>query len=292
LAVRPHGHAEGSRRCRALPRLRRVVVRDRRRTRHRRRDDTPALMGERVLDKVALVTGAGSGIGRAVARRLAEEGAHVVVTSRTAAHVEETRVLVDAPLGLVLGVRDRASVEAGVHAVSEQFGRIDVIASSAGVDDPAEPSVAETADEIWDETFAVNVTGVFRLCRAAIPVLADGGSIVTVGSANALVPRRNAAAYCASKAALPMLTRTRALELAPRRIRANCVCPGVVDTPLTDLFLSRSADPGSLRAEHARWSPLQRLAEPDEIANCVLFLASDEASYVTGSTFVVDGGAL
>ena len=89
-----------------------------------------------------------------------------------------------------------------------------------------------------------------------------------------------------------MLTRTLALELAPRRIRANCVCPGVVDTPLTDLFLQRSDDPDALRDDYARWSPLQRIAEPDEIANCVLFLASDEASYVTGSAFVVDGGAL
>jgi NAD(P)-dependent dehydrogenase (short-subunit alcohol dehydrogenase family) len=249
-------------------------------------------MGDRVLHKVALVTGAGSGIGRAVARRLAEEGAHVVVTSRTARHVDETQTLLGAPLGLTLDLRDRASIESGVGVVAERFGRIDIVASCAGVDDPSEPPVADTPDELWDETFAVNVTGVFRLCRAAIPVLADGGSIVTVGSANALVPRRNAAAYNASKAALLMLTRTLALELAPRRIRANCVCPGVVDTPLTDLFLARSDDPRSLREEYARWSPLQRLAEPDEIANCVVFLASDEASYVTGSSFVVDGGAL
>jgi len=249
-------------------------------------------MGERVRDKVALVTGAGSGIGRAVAKRLAEEGAHVVVTSRSAAHVEETRALVQAPLAFVLDFREAASIDAGVQAVAEHFGRIDVIASCAGVDDPSEPAVADTPDEVWDEAFAVNVTGLFRLCRAAIPELADGGSIVTVGSANALVPRPNAAAYCASKAALLMLTRTLALELAPRRIRANCVCPGVVDTPLTDLFLQRSDDPDALRDDYARWSPLQRIAEPDEIANCVLFLASDEASYVTGSAFVVDGGAL
>jgi NAD(P)-dependent dehydrogenase (short-subunit alcohol dehydrogenase family) len=89
-----------------------------------------------------------------------------------------------------------------------------------------------------------------------------------------------------------MLTRTLALELAPRQIRANCVCPGVVDTPLTDLFLHRADDPVALREAYARWSPLQRLAEPGEIANCVLFLASDEASFVTGSSFIVDGGAL
>jgi dihydroanticapsin dehydrogenase len=122
--------------------------------------------------------------------------------------------------------------------------------------------------------------------------MTDGGAIVTVGSTNSLVPRPNAAAYCASKAALLMLTRTLALELAPRRIRANCVCPGVVDTPLTALFLDRAGDPAALREEYAKWSPLLRLADAREIANCVLFLASDEASFVTGAAFVADGGAL
>jgi NAD(P)-dependent dehydrogenase (short-subunit alcohol dehydrogenase family) len=247
----------------------------------------------RFTGKVALVTGAGSGIGRAVAIRLAREGAVVIVTSRTQAHVEETCALAGSGAnGLVLDLRDRTSIEDAVRSVAERFGRIDVLANVAGVDDPAEPPVAETTDEVWDETFAVNVTGVFRLCRAAMPLLADGGSIVTVGSTNALVPRPNAAAYCASKAALLMLTRTLALELAPRRIRANCVCPGVVDTPLTDLFLERADDPSTVREEYERWSPLQRLADPDEIASCVVFLASDEASFVTGTPLVVDGGAL
>jgi NAD(P)-dependent dehydrogenase (short-subunit alcohol dehydrogenase family) len=254
-------------------------------------------MRGRVAGKIALVTGAGSGIGRAVATRFAEEGAEVVVTSRTREHVDETCDLVRdvegaTPLGLVLDLRDRVSIEAGVRAVKERFGRIDVLSSNAGVDDPDEPAVADTSDEIWEETLAVNVTGVFQLFRAAVPVIADGGSIVTVGSANSLVPRPNAAAYCTSKAAVLMLTRALALELAPRRIRANCVCPGVVDTPMTDLFLSRADDPASLRVEYAKSNPLQRLGDAREIANCVLFLASDEASFVTGAAFVADGGAL
>jgi NAD(P)-dependent dehydrogenase (short-subunit alcohol dehydrogenase family) len=251
----------------------------------------------RVAGRIALVTGAGSGIGRAVAVRLAEEGADVVVTSRTQAHVEETCARVEdaagaPPLGLVLDVTDRASVEDGVEAVSERFGRIDVLSNNAGFDDPDEPAVADTPDAVWDESFAVNVTGVFWICRAAIPAIADGGSIVNIGSTNSLVPRANAAAYSASKAALLQFTRTLALELAPRRIRVNCVCPGVVDTPLTDQFLARADDPSALRREYAKANPLQRLADPREIANCVLFLASDEASFVTGTPFVADGGAL
>jgi meso-butanediol dehydrogenase / (S,S)-butanediol dehydrogenase / diacetyl reductase len=250
-------------------------------------------MSGRVRGKVALVTGAGSGIGRAVAVRLAEEGAQVVVTSRTEEHVRETCELVGGePLGVVLDLRDRASIDAAVSRVAERYRRLDVLVCVAGVDQPNEPPVAETSDQEWDEVLAVNLTGVFRLCRAAVPLLSDGGSIVTVGSANGIAPRPNAAAYCASKAALLMFTRALALELAPRAIRANCVCPGVVDTPLTDLFLGMAPDPAALREEYASANPLKRIADAREVANCVLFLASDEASFVTAAPFVVDGGQL
>jgi NAD(P)-dependent dehydrogenase (short-subunit alcohol dehydrogenase family) len=247
----------------------------------------------RVAGKVALVTGAGSGIGRAVAVRLAEEGARVIVTSRTEAHMRETCSLLSGdPDGLVLDLRDRETIDAAVARVTDAYARLDVLVCVAGVDQPSEPPVAETTDEEWEEVFAVNVTGVFRLCRAVLPILSESGSIVTVGSANGIAPRPNAAAYCASKAALLMFTRALALELAPRRIRANCVCPGVVDTPLTDLFLGMADDPAALREEYAAANPLKRIADAREIANCVLFLASDEASFVTASPFVVDGGQL
>jgi NAD(P)-dependent dehydrogenase (short-subunit alcohol dehydrogenase family) len=247
----------------------------------------------RVAGKVALVSGAGSGIGRAVAVRLAEEGADVVVTSRTEAHVRETCASMPGePLGLVLDLRERASIDSAVARAVEVHGRLDVLVCVAGIDQPDEPPVAETSDEEWDEVFGVNVRGVFQLCRAAVPLLSDRGSIVTVGSANGIDPRPNAAAYCSSKAALLMFTRALALELAPRGIRANCVCPGVVDTPLTDLFVGMAPDPDALREEYAASNPLKRIADAREIANCVLFLASDEASFVTASPFVVDGGQL
>ncbi len=254
-------------------------------------------MSGRVEGRIAFVTGAGSGIGRAVAIRLAQEGATVIVTSRTPSHVDETAALIQAatlqaPTTLVLDQTDRASVDRALGEAASRFGPLDIVSNNAGVDDPAETPVSETPDETWSKTFSVNVDGVFRICRAAIPLMRDGGAIVNIGSTNSILPRANAAAYCASKAALLQLTRSLALELAPRHIRANCVCPGIVDTPLTDLFLNQSDDPDTLRLEYARSNPLQRIADPAEIANCVLFLASDEASFVTGSSLVVDGGAL
>jgi dihydroanticapsin dehydrogenase len=196
------------------------------------------------------------------------------------------------PTGIDLDVRDQASIDAAIAATVERFGRIDILSNNAGVDEPSEPAVAEMSDEVWDSTMQVNVTGVFKVCRAAIPVMSDGGSIVNMASRDALIARRNAAAYCASKAALLQLTRSIALELADRRIRANCVCPGVVDTPLVDLFTDRAQDPAALRAEYARSNAFGRMADVQEISSCVLFLASDESSFVTGTAIVADGGAL
>jgi NAD(P)-dependent dehydrogenase (short-subunit alcohol dehydrogenase family) len=254
-------------------------------------------MGNRMTGKMAFVTGAGTGIGRAVAVRLADEGAEVVVTSRTLSHAKETAACVREatgaePLTLKLDQTDQAAIDAGLNAAVEKLGPIDVLSNNAGIEEPTEPPVVETTDEIWESTFRVNVTGVFWLCRAAIPLMRDGGSIVNMGSANGIVPRPNAAAYCATKAALLHLTRSLALELAPRHIRVNCVCPGVVDTPLTDQFLALADDPEAMRVEYANSNPLGRIADPREIANCVLFLASDESSFVTGAPLIVDGGGL
>jgi len=132
----------------------------------------------------------------------------------------------------------------------------------------------------------------FYVCRAVIPSIPRGGAIVNIGSTNSLSARTNAAAYVASKGGVLQFTRALALELAPRGIRANCVCPGVIDTPLTDLFLAHSSNAPELRASYAASNPMNRLGTPREVANCVLFLASDEASFVTGASLVVDGGSL
>lgn len=252
-------------------------------------------MSGRVASKVALVTGAGTGIGRAVCIRLAEEGAEVIVTSRTPAHVEQTRAEVECvtgrgPASFVLDLADRTAVDEVVGEVARRHGRIDVLSNNAGIELAHGPSVLETTDEEWEWLFRVNMTGTFYACRAAIPALAEGGSIVNMASINSFVAWENDAPYTATKGALLQFTRALALELAPRGIRANCVCPGVIDTPLTDSFLERAADPGALLAEYRAISPFDRLGTPREVANCVLFLASNESSFVTGSALVVDGG--
>ncbi len=251
-------------------------------------------MSGRVAGKVALVTGAGTGIGRAVCVRLAEEGADVVVTSQTAEHVEETRRLASEAsgqdlLGLQLDVADSNSVDRVVVKVVERFGRIDVLSNNAGIELVHGPSVVETTDDEWERVFRVNVAGTFYTCRAAVPHMPVGSSIVNMASINSFVAWENDAPYTATKGAVLQFTRALALELAPRQVRVNAVCPGVIDTPLTDAFLERAEDPESLRAEYAAVSPLNRMGTAREVANCVLFLASDEASFVTGSALVVDG---
>lgn len=251
-------------------------------------------MSGRVADKIALVTGAGTGIGRAVCVRLAEEGAEVVVTSQTPEHVEETRRLTAEaaarePLALTLDVGDSDAVDRAVAEVVERFGRIDVLSNNAGIELVDGPSALETTDDDWERLFRVNVAGTFYACRAAARHMPDGSSIVNMASINSFVAWENDAAYTATKGAVMQFTRALALDLARRRIRVNAVCPGVIDTPLTDAFLDRAADPEALRAEYAAASPLERMGTAREVANCVLFLASDEASFVTGSALVVDG---
>jgi len=249
----------------------------------------------RVEGKVALVTGGGSGIGRAVCVRLAEEGADVVVTSRNPQHVEAVATEVEAatgakPLAFVLDVADRRSVEEGVQRAVERHGRLDVLSNNAGIELPHGPPVVETTDDEWERVMRVNVTGYFWACRAALPHMQAGASIVNMASINSFIAWPNDTPYTTSKGALLQFTRSLALEAAPREVRVNCVCPGVVDTPLNDSFLELADDPDQLRREYEAVSPFNRMGTAREVANCVLFLASDEASFVTGAALVVDGG--
>ena len=252
--------------------------------------------------KVAVVTGGGSGIGRATCVRFAEEGARTVVTSRNPEHVEETcaeveRVTGDRPPGLTLDVSDSSAVDAAFAEIAEGHGRIDVLVANAGIEIPpggsgVGPSIADTTDDEWARIPRVNVDGMFYSCRAALRHMPDGGSIVTVGSINSFIAWENDGAYTTSKGAVLQLTRSVAVDVAGRNIRANCICPGVIDTGLTDQFLAAVDDPESLHEEYAAVAPLGRTGQPREIANCILFLASDESSFVNGAALIADGGTV
>jgi NAD(P)-dependent dehydrogenase (short-subunit alcohol dehydrogenase family) len=248
-----------------------------------------------VTGKIALVTGAGSGIGQAICECLAAEGATVIVTSRTPAHVAETahrvqQIIGREPTAIVLDLTDRAAVDAAVRQVAEQFGRIDILSNNAGIGLIRGPSLDETTDDEWDAIFGTNITGMFSVCRATLPHMHEGSSIINMASMNSLAAWRNEGAYTASKGAVLQFTRALAVDVADRDIRVNCVCPGVIDTPLTRAFLDPSDDPEALLEEYRNIAPLHRIGTAAEVASCVLFLASDEASFVTGSALVVDGG--
>ena len=214
------------------------------------------MSGGRLDGKVALVTGGGSGIGRAVCTRFAQEGAEVVVTSQNPEHVEEVVREARAAcgrdvLGYALDVGDPASVRDGVRRTVARFGRIDVLSNNAGIELVHGPKVVDTTDEEWERIMRVNMTGCFWACREALPHMLRGGSIVNMASINSFVAWPNDTPYTTSKGALLQFTRALSLETAASGIRVNCVCPGIIDTPLTDSFLAVAQDADALRVGYA-----------------------------------------
>lgn len=238
----------------------------------------------------ALVTGGGRGIGRAVALRLAEEGAHVLVAGRTAAEIEETAAAAGGT-AVPLDVKDRAAI-AGLH---ERIGAVDVLVNNAGIAGSA--PFDRTSDELWDDMLAVNVTSAFLLCRALVPAMvkAGWGRVVNIASNAGLSGYSYTTAYCASKHAMVGLTRALASEIAKSGVTVNAVCPGWVATKMTDDAVLRIAKKtGRSEAEARRslesMSPQGRLVEPDEVAHAVATLCADGARGIHGQTIVVDGG--
>jgi NAD(P)-dependent dehydrogenase (short-subunit alcohol dehydrogenase family) len=243
-----------------------------------------------------MITGAGSGIGRAAAELFAAEGATVAVVDLVADAAEETVGKITAgggqALALAANVAVAAEVESAVARAVQELGRLDVLYNNAGVNSAG--SVLDATEEDWDRCFAVNAKGTFLCSRAAVPHLeaAGGGAIVNQGSVAGLVAVPNFAAYCAAKGAVVALTRSMAIDLAGRRIRVNAICPGTVFTPLMEPMLRARGD-GDLEAGLAKTVvkyPIGRLGTPEEIARVALFLASDEASFMTGSIVTADGG--
>jgi glucose 1-dehydrogenase len=247
----------------------------------------------RLDGKIAVVTGAASGNGRAIALRFAEEGANVVVADVAEAGARETATQIEAlgrhALTTRTDVSKRSDVENMVRQVVESLGPIDVLVNNAGVETLI--SFLKLAEDEWDRVLNINLKGPF-LCGQAVArhMVERGvrGSIVNIASINSEVAFRGQAHYVASKGGLRMLTRAMALELAPHGIRVNAVGPGVIDTPMTAQSLSTP--------EVREWMmgniPLKRVGQPRDVANAALFLASEEASYMTGAIVFVDGGWL
>lgn len=232
----------------------------------------------------ALVTGAASGIGFEMARQLAAEGATVVAADLRADGVPDDC----APVAV--DVSDAGALEAAIESIIEEHGRIDALFNNAGIGSTSDP-VSCTVEE-WDQVFAVDVRAVFLATKFTLPsMLAQGtGAIVNTASVAGLVGLRDRTAYCAAKGAVISFTKQVAIQYAGTGVRCNCVCPGTVDSPWVGRLLDQADDPAAARAALTARQPIGRLGRPDEIAKAALYLASDDAAFMTGTAMVIDGG--
>jgi meso-butanediol dehydrogenase/(S,S)-butanediol dehydrogenase/diacetyl reductase len=249
-------------------------------------------MAGKLEHKVAIVTAGGSGIGAATVRRFAREGAAVVIADLSGSRAEQVRAEVAGMGGhavaLKMDVADPQAVEATVKLALDSFGRLDVLFNNAGM---AEVSlIHETTLASWERVIAVTLTGTFLGLKYAIPIMRrqGGGAVINTASISGIHGDYGMASYNAAKAGVINLTRTAALENAKHSIRVNCVCPGAINTRVAQILGKGRAD--EFRRVMGAAHPIGRMGEPDEIANTVTFLASDEASFITGASFVVDGG--
>ena len=241
----------------------------------------------RLDGKVAIVTGAGGGIGSAIVERFAAEGAAGV-----AADVDEERLrdVAGATSRVVADVARSEDVQRLVATAVERHGKLTTMCNNAAISIPG--SVEEVSEEDFDRTIAVNLRGVFLGCKYAVPELlkAGGGSIVNTGSVNSIVAEPFLTSYVASKGGVLMLTKAVALDYADRNIRCNCLCPGWVDTPINHPHAERMGGLDGVLESLPEWQPVGRQGYPEEIAAAAVYLASDESAFMTGSAFVIDGG--
>jgi meso-butanediol dehydrogenase/(S,S)-butanediol dehydrogenase/diacetyl reductase len=256
---------------------------------HRRATCYGRRMLRGLAGKVALITGGASGIGAATARRLAQEGARVVLADLDEEGARRLAGEIGAQASPVRGdIADASDAAALVRHTLAVFGRLDILHNSAAMGLPGR--IAEMDADAWNRTIAINLTGHFLVARHALPPMLErgGGAIVNMSTATALTVEEGLGAYAAAKAGVIALTRQIAVEYGRRGVRANCICPGAVATPPTMAFVGAVE---GVRARIEAATPLRRIASAEEVANVVAWLASDEASYVNGATIVVDGGA-
>ena len=246
-------------------------------------------------ERVAIVTGAGSGMGRATAVLFAREGARVVLADIDAESGADACAAIRSDGGEATFVRTDVAVEAEVAALVETaegtYGALNTIFNNAGVEQPFTPST-EVTEELFDRVIGVNLKGTFFGCKHAIPALlrAGGGTIVNNSSVSAFANVGGNASYASSKGAVMSLTRVLAIEYADRNIRVNAICPGVIDTGMNQRNLERADDEETVRERWMAVTPLGRMGTPEEIARTVLYLASDQSSFTTGIGLLIDGG--
>jgi NAD(P)-dependent dehydrogenase (short-subunit alcohol dehydrogenase family) len=251
--------------------------------------------GGRLEGKVVLITGGTSGIGRAAATLFCREGANVVIGALDDGQADNVLATLreegpgDAEF-IPTDVTDARQVERLVDGAIGHFGRLDVAYSNAGLQETG--SATETSDEVWQGVIDVNLTGQFNVARGALPALmrTGNGSLIFTASDLGLVGARGSVAYCAAKGGVVNMTRAIAVDSTPRGVRVNCLCPGPSDTPMIRKWFAEAEDPQALEASQLEPVLVGRFATPSEIAAAALFLASDESSFMTGATLVVDGG--
>jgi NAD(P)-dependent dehydrogenase (short-subunit alcohol dehydrogenase family) len=247
----------------------------------------------RLKNKIALITGAGTGIGRAIALAFAREGAQLALVGRRQEPLESVAKEAGcSPLVLAADVSKHGDIDRILADITSRLGGLNVLVNNAGILHIG--TAEQITEEQWDETFSINVRGLWILSRSALPYLrkSEGGSIINVASVLGINGARNRAAYASSKGAMILLTKCMAIDHGHEKIRVNAICPSFVETDLTAEVMRRAVDPEAVRRERVSMHPAGRLGQPEDIAGMAVYLASDESAWVTGAVLAVDGGYL
>ena len=247
----------------------------------------------RLENKIALITGAGTGIGRAIALAVAREGAQLALAGRRTEPLElVAEEAGGSPLVLAADVSKQGDIDRVLAETTTRLGGLNVLVNNAGILHIG--TAEQITEEQWDETFGINVRGLWMLSRSALPHMrkSGGGSIINVASVLGINGARNRAAYAASKGATILLTKCMAIDHGHENIRVNAICPSFVETDLTAEVMRRAADPEAVRRERVSVHPAGRLGQPEDMAGMAVYLASDESAWVTGAALAVDGGYL